>query len=122
MAAPWFQMQNLAAQHGIVALSSNYTLYADMSNRVMEVLRQYSPRVEVYSIDESFLALDGLASLWPCMTAMGQSIRDRVDQWVGVPVCVGKCFVEIFRDSIGKSQDVAKGHVFILYNRNCAFW
>ncbi|MFJ3058225.1 SOS mutagenesis and repair protein [Herbaspirillum sp. NPDC087042] len=59
MAAPWFMMQDLARQHGIVALSSNYTLYADMSNRVTDVLRQYSPRLEVYSIDESFLALAG---------------------------------------------------------------
>jgi DNA polymerase V len=62
MAAPWFMMQDLARQHGIVALSSNYPLYADMSDRVTAVLRRYSPRLEVYSIDESFLALDGLAT------------------------------------------------------------
>ncbi len=89
MAAPWFMMQDLARQHGIVALSSNYTLYADMSNRVTDVLRQYSPRLEVYSIDESFLALDGLAGLWPSMCDMGQAIRQQVLGWVGVPVCVG---------------------------------
>ncbi|UWE18104.1 Y-family DNA polymerase [Herbaspirillum huttiense] len=89
MAAPWFMMQDLARQHGIVALSSNYTLYADMSNRVTDVLRQYSPRLEVYSIDESFLALDGLAGLWPSMSDMGQAIRHQILNWVGVPVCVG---------------------------------
>lgn len=89
MAAPWFMMQDLARKHGIVALSSNYTLYADMSNRVTEVLRQYSPRLEVYSIDESFLCLDGLAGQWPGMTDMGQAVRTQVQTWVGVPVCVG---------------------------------
>ncbi len=89
MAAPWFMMQDLARQHGIVALSSNYTLYADMSNRVTDVLRQYSPRLEVYTIDESFLALDGLAGHWPSMSDMGQAIRHHVLSWVGVPVCVG---------------------------------
>lgn len=53
MATPWFQIKDLAKTHGLVALSSNYTLYGDMSNRVMTVLRNYSPQIEVYSIDES---------------------------------------------------------------------
>ena len=60
MGAPWFQMRDLARQHGIVGLSSNYALCADMSNRIMTILRTYSPNVEVYSIDESFLSLSGL--------------------------------------------------------------
>ncbi|TCS32899.1 DNA polymerase V [Paucimonas lemoignei] len=89
MGAPWFQLKDLAKQHGIVALSSNYTLYADMSNRVMTILRDFSPHVEVYSIDESFLCLDGLAGLWKSYDALGQAIRQRVRQWVGLPVCVG---------------------------------
>jgi DNA polymerase V len=55
MGTPWFQMQDLARQHRIVAFSSNYTLYADMSNRVMTILSQFSPDQEIYSIDESFL-------------------------------------------------------------------
>ena len=57
MGTPWYQMQDLVRQHGIIELSSNYTLYGDMSNRVMTILRGYSPNVEVYSIDESFLSL-----------------------------------------------------------------
>ena len=51
MGAPWFQMKALARQHGIVALSSNYTLYGDMSNRVVSILREFSPDIEVYSIE-----------------------------------------------------------------------
>ncbi len=43
MAAPWFQLKEMAKKHGIVALSSNYTLYADLSSRVMQVLAQFSP-------------------------------------------------------------------------------
>jgi len=89
MGAPWFQMQHLARQHGIIALSSNYTLYADMSQRVMTILRDFSPEVEVYSIDESFLGLQGLSSLWPSYSELGQAIRHRVGQWTGLPVCVG---------------------------------
>ncbi|NMM38599.1 MAG: Y-family DNA polymerase [Glaciimonas sp.] len=89
MGMPWFQMQDLARKHGIIALSSNYTLYGDMSNRAMTILRDYSPHIEVYSIDESFLDLNGLAGHWDSMTAMGQSIRHRLRQWTGLPVCVG---------------------------------
>ncbi|WP_254776366.1 hypothetical protein [Nitrosomonas sp. Nm34] len=57
MGTPWFQLKDLAKQHGIVALSSNYMLYSDMSNRVMTILRDFSPHVEVYSIDECFFGL-----------------------------------------------------------------
>lgn len=89
MGTPWFQMQDLARRHGIIALSSNYPLYGDMSQRVMTILRDFSPEVEVYSVDESFLALEGLASLWPSYTDLGQAIRQRVGQWTGLPVCVG---------------------------------
>lgn len=89
MGAPWFQMKELAQQHGIVALSSNYTLYGDMSNRVMQILRDFSPLVEVYSIDESFLSVDGLLPLWESYTALGQMIRHRVKTWTGLSVCVG---------------------------------
>lgn len=89
MGAPWFQLKELAKQHGIIALSSNYTLYGDMSNRVMTILRDFSPKIEVYSIDESFLQVDGLDGLWSSPTVMGQTIRQRVRMWTGLPVCVG---------------------------------
>ncbi|WP_343742965.1 hypothetical protein [Herbaspirillum huttiense] len=79
----------LAYQHGIVALSSNYILYADMSHRVNSAQRRYSPRLEVYSIDESFLALDGLAAFLPSMYDMSQAIRQQVLDWLGMPICFG---------------------------------
>ena len=85
MAAPWFQLKDIASRHGIVAFSSNYTLYADISNRVMHLLAQFSPEQEVYSIDECFLELTGMSDL----NRYGQQIRATVRQCVGIPVCVG---------------------------------
>ncbi len=86
MGEPWFKLKDLARKHGIIALSSNYALYADMSNRVMSALSDFSPQQEVYSIDECFLNLDGMPT---DLTQTGQTIRQRIKQWAGVPVCVG---------------------------------
>ena len=86
MGEPWFKLKDLARKHGIIALSSNYALYADMSNRVMSVLHDFSPRQEVYSIDECFLDMEGMPG---DLTETGQTIRHRIKQWVGLPVCVG---------------------------------
>jgi len=87
MGIPWFKLRDEAQKWGIQALSSNYTLYADMSNRVVEVLEGFSPHVEVYSIDESFLSLEGFASRE--LEDYGRAIRQRVQDWLGLAVCVG---------------------------------
>jgi DNA polymerase V len=87
MGIPWFKLREDAKKLGIQAMSSNYTLYADMSNRVVEVLEGFSPHVEVYSIDESFLLLDGFASRG--LEDYGRSIRQRIQDWLGLAVCVG---------------------------------
>jgi len=96
MGAPWFKFKDLAKQHGIIALSSNYALYADMSNRVMNILRHFSPDQEVYSIDESFLDLTGFHRR--DLVEYGQAMRQRILSWTGLPVCVG----------IGASKTLAK--------------
>ena len=87
MGAPWFRMQDLVKQHGIVGLSSNYALYADMSNRVMSILRDFSPNQEVYSIDECFLDVTGFSFI--NLVEYGQTMRKRILDWTGLPVCVG---------------------------------
>lgn len=87
MGAPWFKMQALARQHGIIALSSNYELYADLSNRMMTILGQFSPDQEIYSIDECFLGMTGFEQY--DLLDYGQTIRQTVRQWIGIPVCVG---------------------------------
>jgi DNA polymerase V len=85
MGQPWFECKQLAEEHGILALSSNYALYADLSNRVMSILAEYSHRTEVYSIDECFVDLTGMAKL----RDTSYQVRERVLQWTGLPVCVG---------------------------------
>ena len=89
MAVPWFQMAGMARQHGIVALSSNYTLYGDMSQRVVDLLRELCPDLEVYSIDESFLRIESVLPAYGSATELGQAILKRVQQWLDLPVCVG---------------------------------
>jgi DNA polymerase V len=89
MGTPWFKMRELAREHGILAHSSNYALYGDMSNRVSTILRDYAPDIEVYSIDESFLRIETVAGLYGGAIAMGQQMRERIRQWTGLPVCVG---------------------------------
>ncbi len=85
MGQPWFECREIAEKHNILALSSNYTLYADISNRVMNILRSYSPVSQVYSIDECFIDLTGI----PRIREVSYQIRERVMRWTGIPVCVG---------------------------------
>jgi len=87
MGVPWFKIQQEAKRYGIVAFSSNYALYADMSNRVVEILSSYSPNIEVYSIDESFLELSGFERVG--FQEYGQTIRQQIADWLGLAVCVG---------------------------------
>lgn len=89
MGTPWFKLQQLAEEHGILAFSSNYTLYGDMSNRFVSVLRSFSPDLEVYSIDECFIRVESVLRLHDSANALGRAIRHKVKQWVGLPVCVG---------------------------------
>ena len=98
MATPWFQMKDLARQHGIQAYSSNYTLYGDMSSRVVEILKTFTPNLEVYSIDESFLRIETVLKQYADPASMGQIIKDKVKDTTGLPVCVG----------IGASKTLAK--------------
>ena len=89
MGTPWFQLKDLVRNHRLIGLSSNFTLYGDISVRVVQVLSQFTPDYEVYSVDESFLRVERMRLLWPSFTAMGQAIKIRVKQWTGIPVCVG---------------------------------
>ncbi len=88
MAVPWFQLKQLAKRHGIIALSSNYALYADISGRVMRLLSQYGPNQEIYSIDECFLDLTGMEDTSD-LTSYAQTIRGTIRQCLGIPVCIG---------------------------------
>lgn len=87
MGIPLFQIQQLVNQHNIQLFSSNYTLYADMSTRVMATLEEFAPSLEVYSIDEAFLDLTGVCHKDPI--AYGHQIRKTAFKATGIPVCVG---------------------------------
>ena len=87
MGALFHEIRGDLKRHGVVAFSSNYALYGDMSSRLMQVIGQFSPEQEVYSIDESFLRFTpGEAA---GLTALGGQLRARVLQWTGLPVGVG---------------------------------
>lgn len=89
MAVPWFEIKSMARRHGIIALSSNYTLYRDMSHRTYQILEDCCPFFEAYSVDESFLRIDQVQAIHGGTIPLGHHIKHRMKQWVGLPVCVG---------------------------------
>ena len=84
---PGFKIRHLLKRHDIHLFSSNYTLYGDISSRVMESLARFTPDLEIYSIDEAFLSLAGLEHL--DLTAYGKKIRKMIKRWIGLPVSIG---------------------------------
>jgi DNA polymerase V len=87
MAAPVFMMKKLIDQHKVVVFSSNYTLYGDLSRRVMDTLASFAPKIEMYSIDEAFLDLNGLPET--DLLAFGSGIRGTIRKNIGIPVSIG---------------------------------
>lgn len=85
MGKPVFQIKELLLKNRVAIRSSNYTLYGDMSRRVMKTLGEFSPEVENYSIDEAFLKLDGISNV----TEHCHRMREEVIRWTGIPVSVG---------------------------------
>lgn len=86
MGAPWFQIRHLEKEAGLVALSANFALYGDMSERMMSVASALGSTQEIYSIDESFIGLHGVSG---DLTAQSRAIRERILQWTGIPCGVG---------------------------------
>lgn len=88
MGVPFFKLREEVERYGIVAFSSNYALYADISNRVMTTLEELAPNIEIYSIDEAFLDLTGVSHCCS-LTEFGQQVRETVYNWIGISVGVG---------------------------------
>lgn len=95
MGAPWFQIKHLTDSDGLVALSANFALYGDLSDRMMSIAAGLGPSQEVYSIDESFVGLDGVRG---DLVERSHKIRSRILQWVGIPCGIG----------IGSTKTLAK--------------
>src|SRR5262249_8483354 len=87
MGLPAFKLADLRQEHPIEIFSSNYTLYGDLSARVMTTLMQWAPAVEVYSIDEAFLDLAGIST--DDLRIYGETLRATIHQWTGIPVSIG---------------------------------
>lgn len=87
MGAPAFQYKGLFEKNQVQVFSSNFALYGDMSNRVMEVLGNYSNDIEIYSIDEAFLEFKGYENF--DLGEIGLKMKKQVQQWTGIPISVG---------------------------------
>ena len=98
MGEPIFKCRDLVKQHRVVVRSSNFALYGDISRRVMQTIRLFSPDVEVYSIDEAFIKLDGLRGRGRNFEQEMRRMRAAVLQWTGIPISIG----------IGKTKTLAK--------------
>jgi DNA polymerase V len=109
MGQPWFQCKHFEVSHGLVALSANFSLYGDLSDRMMSIAGSFAPRQEIYSIDESFLDFSGVQG---DLVATCREVRARVLQWVGLPTCVGigptKTLAKL-ANHIGKSAERKPG-------------
>jgi len=86
MGAPYFQIRHLEDEAGLVALSANFALYGDMSDRMMTLAAGLGHRQEVYSIDECFVDLEGIPG---DLVARSRKVRARIHQWIGIPTCIG---------------------------------
>lgn len=95
MGAPWFEIRHMEEDAGLVALSANFGLYGDMSDRMMSLVGGLGHRQEVYSIDESFVDLSGIRGN---LADRSRRLRQRVLEWTGLPTCVG----------IGQTKTLAK--------------
>jgi DNA polymerase V len=95
MGAPYFQVRHFEESHGLVALSANFALYGDISDRMMSLAAGLGPTQEIYSIDESFIGMDGVRG---DLIERSHKIRSRILQWVGIPCGIG----------IGQTKTLAK--------------
>jgi len=106
MGVPYFKVAHLEKEHGLIARSSNYALYGDMSARVMKLLAEYAPRQEVYSIDECFLLVGGM----PDFERTAREIKNNIQKSLGLPICVG---IAPTKTLAKLSNNVAKSTLFL---------
>lgn len=123
MGAPYFKIRHCVQAHNVAVFSSNYALYADMSQRVMDTLSELAPDIEVYSVDEAFLRLDGLtdANGLPLknLDTYARYMAQRIKQWTGIPVSIGiastKTLAKI-ANTLAKTSIRAQGVLNLLHS------
>jgi DNA polymerase V len=87
MGEPYFKAKKIIKKNNIKVFSSNYVLYGDISQRVMEILSSFSPEIEIYSIDEAFLGFNSFKNYE--LNAYCKYMREKIKKWVGIPVSIG---------------------------------
>ena len=87
MGDPYFRAKEIIIKNGIHVFSSNYSLYGDISRRVMRILKYLVPDIEIYSIDEAFLNLSSIPN--NMILSFGKKVRDTILQWTGIPTSIG---------------------------------
>ena len=87
MGEPYFKVEKIVKKNDVKVFSSNYALYGDLSRRVMKTLKQFSPRIEIYSIDEAFLDLSSIKN--EDLLDYGNKIRKTILKWTGIPTSIG---------------------------------
>lgn len=114
MFEPVFKIKDILIKNNVTFFSSNYTLYGEMSQRVMNVLETFSPQVEVYSIDEAFVNLEGLEYL--DLREYGYQIKDTIAQYLGLPVGVGIAPTKVLAKLANRISKKVSGydHVYIM--------
>ena len=106
-AVPLFHVEDIIKKNNVAVFSSNYELYADMSSRVMRILKRFTPNVEVYSIDEAFLDLTGFDN--KNLTGYAREIKDEIYKSTGLPISIG----------IGETKTLAKLANRVSKDYNC---
>ena len=87
MGEPYFKVEKIIKKNDVKVFSSNYSLYGDISRRVMKTLKQFSPQIEIYSIDEAFLNLSLVKD--EDLLEHGNKIRNTILKWTGIPTSIG---------------------------------
>lgn len=114
MCEAFFKLKDKVRKHNVAVFSSNYTLYDDISKRVMNVLREFSPKVEVYSIDEAFIEIEAEENE---LESIGRKIRSEIFRKVGMPVGVGISFTKVLAKVANKLSKKNNG-VCVLVNQD----
>jgi DNA polymerase V len=117
MAGPYFLARKVIEDHNVTVFSSNYHLYGDISRRVMKTLRHLAPDIEVYSVDEAFIDLDGMAG--EKLFDFGRNIVETVQQWTGIPVSVGIAPTKVLAkvaNRLVKKNKISSNSVWVLNN------
>ncbi len=116
MGEPYFKVEKIVKKNNVKIFSSNYSLYGDISRRVMKTLKQFSPQIEIYSIDEAFLNLSSIKD--ENLLEHGNKIRSTILKWTGIPTSIGIATTKTLSKAANHIAKKEKSGVINLINSN----